>query len=209
MPTLPSFYPFGSRFSRSCFFFGYTYTGLLGHGFLLPSLILCVYMYSPGLRVHDSVSLYHTRRENARLFCGAWVFESTHPGASAFTLRIYLKFLLTCRPSYGIIRIVHAGMMELADVLDSKSSGSDTVRVRPPLPAPVIIKKPTLRVPIAWIVAVGVGFLVCRITVPRCDTGRGDRRYRADACGQRQRAPRRYATRTAAPGLLPGAGASR
>ena len=27
-------------------------------------------------------------------------------------------------------------MMELADVLDSKSSGSDTVRVRPPLPAP-------------------------------------------------------------------------
>ena len=64
----------GSRFSRSCFFFGYTYTGLLGHGFLLPSLILCVYMYSPGLRVHDSISLYHTRRENARLFCGAWVF---------------------------------------------------------------------------------------------------------------------------------------
>ena len=64
----------GSRFSRSCFFFGYTYTGLLGHGFLLPSLILCVYMYSPGLRVHDSISLYHTRRENARLFCGAWMF---------------------------------------------------------------------------------------------------------------------------------------
>ena len=30
----------------------------------------------------------------------------------------------------------YAGMMELADVLDSKSSGSDTVRVRPPLPAP-------------------------------------------------------------------------
>ena len=28
--------------------------------------------------------------------------------------------------------------MELADVLDSKSSGSDTVRVRPPLPAPKI-----------------------------------------------------------------------
>ena len=26
--------------------------------------------------------------------------------------------------------------MELADVLDSKSSGSDTVRVRPPPPAP-------------------------------------------------------------------------
>ena len=34
-------------------------------------------------------------------------------------------------------------MMELADVLDSKSSGSDTVRVRPPLPAPK--KRRTLR----------------------------------------------------------------
>ena len=39
---------------------------------------------------------------------------------------------------YGIIQksVSDAGMMELADVLDSKSSGSDTVRVRPPLPAP-------------------------------------------------------------------------
>lgn len=93
---------------------------------------------------------------------------------------------------------------------NSKSSGSDTVRVRPPLPAPVIIQKAHPARPDPWIVAVGVGFLrVCRITVPRSDTGRGDRRYRADACGQRQRAPRRYATRTAAPGLPPGAGASR
>ena len=80
---------------------------------------------------------YTTRAGKMQGFFAARVCsESTHPGASAFTLRIYLKFLLTCRPSYGIIRIVHAGMMELADVLDSKSSGSDTVRVRPPLPAP-------------------------------------------------------------------------
>ena len=93
---------------------------------------------------------------------------------------------------------------------NSKSSGSDTVRVRPPLPAPVIIQKAHPARPDPWIVAVGVGFLrMCRITVPRSDTGRGDRRYRADACGQRQRVPRRYATRTAGPGLLPGAGAFR
>ena len=38
--------------------------------------------------------------------------------------------------------IHNAGVMELADVLDSKSSGSDTVRVRPPPPAP---EKSTLR----------------------------------------------------------------
>ncbi len=114
-----------------------------------------------------------------------------------------------CRFGYNSLR-QFAGVMELADVLDSKSSGSDTVRVRPPLPAPVIIQKAHPARPDPWIVAVGVGFLrVCRITVPRSDTGRGDRRYRADACGQRQRVPRRYATRTAAPGLLPGAGASR
>ena len=34
----------------------------------------------------------------------------------------------------------HAGVMELADVPDSKSGGSDTVRVRPPPPAPKIGK---------------------------------------------------------------------
>ena len=36
----------------------------------------------------------------------------------------------------------YAGVMELADVLDSKSSGSDTVSVRPRSPAP---KKKDLR----------------------------------------------------------------
>ena len=32
--------------------------------------------------------------------------------------------------------LLNAGVMELADVLDSKSSGSDTVSVRPRPPAP-------------------------------------------------------------------------
>ena len=42
------------------------------------------------------------------------------------------------------LKIIDAGMMELADVLDSKSSGGDTVRVRPPLPAPIIITRKLL-----------------------------------------------------------------
>ena len=38
---------------------------------------------------------------------------------------------------YNIVcSIEYAGVMELADVLDSKSSGSDTVSVRPRSPAP-------------------------------------------------------------------------
>ena len=37
---------------------------------------------------------------------------------------------------YTILSANHAGVMELADVPDSKSGGSDTVRVRPPPPAP-------------------------------------------------------------------------
>ena len=36
----------------------------------------------------------------------------------------------------SIILVVYAGVMELADVPDSKSGGSDTVPVRPRSPAP-------------------------------------------------------------------------
>ena len=36
----------------------------------------------------------------------------------------------------SFVPIKYAGVMELADVLDSKSSGSDTVSVRPRSPAP-------------------------------------------------------------------------
>ena len=42
-----------------------------------------------------------------------------------------------CRFGYNSLR-QFAGVMELADVLDSKSSGSDTVPVRPRSPAPKV-----------------------------------------------------------------------
>ena len=45
-----------------------------------------------------------------------------------------------CRFGYNSLR-QFAGVMELADVLDSKSSGSDTVRVRPPPSAPKALRK--------------------------------------------------------------------
>ncbi len=37
--------------------------------------------------------------------------------------------------------VLFAGVMELADVLDSKSSGSDTVPVRPRSPAPLKLRQ--------------------------------------------------------------------
>ena len=44
-------------------------------------------------------------------------------------------------PRFGLNTIEYADVMELADVLDSKSSGSDTVRVRPPPSAPKALRK--------------------------------------------------------------------
>ena|GEM_PF-2848902 len=62
----------------------------------------------------------------------------THGQRKDYFSEFIHKHLLIFRADYDIIvkQKNNAGMMELADVSDSKSDGSDTVRVRPPLPAP-------------------------------------------------------------------------
>ena len=62
----------------------------------------------------------------------------THGQRKDYFSEFIHKHLLIFRVDYDIIvkQKNNAGMMELADVSDSKSDGSDTVRVRPPLPAP-------------------------------------------------------------------------
>lgn len=60
-----------------------------------------------------------------------------------------------CRFGYNSLR-QFAGVMELADVLDSKSSGSDTVPVRPRSPAPNQ-KNPNQ----VFQIGNGFGFFVC------------------------------------------------
>ena len=44
-----------------------------------------------------------------------------------------------CLADFGLQDILFAGVMELADVPDSKSGGSDTVPVRPRSPAPNVL----------------------------------------------------------------------
>ncbi len=65
----------------------------------------------------------------------------TFHGKSKFKIIATLSvFLLTREWIYYIMLEVNkrAGVLELADEADSKSVGSDTVRVRPPPPAPKI-----------------------------------------------------------------------
>ena len=60
-------------------------------------------------------------------FCTKWQSYVTNRSYRVLTKGVF----------YGtIIKRNYAGMSELADEADSKSVGSDTVWVRPPLPAP-------------------------------------------------------------------------
>ena len=71
--------------------------------------------------------------------------------------------------------------MELADVTDSKSVGSNTVRVRPPPSAPKIIPRSTS----------GVLFLVRREGEPATCGSCMDARWRSHKVGARTRRPKR------------------
>lgn len=51
---------------------------------------------------------------------------------------LYSYVIFSCGVSLPKMRDFNAGMMELADVADSKSVGSNTVLVQVPLPAPII-----------------------------------------------------------------------
>ena len=85
------------------------------------------------------------------------IFRSLQEGtailpAESGILRRKHKFLLNFGHSSDIMNNVNAGVMELVDVTDSKSVGSDTVWVRVPPPAP---NRNTIR-------QGGVPFLLCK-----------------------------------------------
>ena len=85
------------------------------------------------------------------------IFRSLQEGtailpAESGILRRKHKFLLNFGCSSDIMNNVNAGVMELVDVTDSKSVGSDTVWVRVPPPAP---NRNTIR-------QGGVPFLLCK-----------------------------------------------
>ena len=69
------------------------------------------------------------------IFVAEWLLDASTGENNVLNKKKALIFQGFCYIISNVLK--NAGMMELADVLDSKSSGSDTVRVRPPLPAPI------------------------------------------------------------------------
>lgn len=81
-------------------------------------------------RVEQRAQLWEQRRNTLDYKCR----EVKKPRESG----LYSYVIFSCGVSLPKMRDFNAGMMELADVADSKSVGSNTVWVQVPLPAPII-----------------------------------------------------------------------
>ena len=86
------------------------------------------------IELHSHIIGEHLNYSTKRVICQYVLSKIITTYRNHDLPKISPRLLIFCR-YYGII-YGYAGVMELADVTDSKSVGSNTVRVRPPPPAP-------------------------------------------------------------------------